>query len=154
MTDELKLDSKNTTKPASVINPNKKASPLEFDVVMDLMRQYFNGRSRDQNKFYKDGNIHIVREEFDIVSFMKVINQMTESCIKSESNLTTLQAEQISEIFTAINSLTSLLKNQFDTSRVEYLFIIRLLSYCTTAYDKYNKSYARSRKIQKENDNA
>ena len=153
MSDILKHNTENTTKKASEIEPNKKKKPVTFDDVLEVIEGYFSSQSRDQNKFFRDGKVHLIREEFNIVPFISTIHQMAESCIKTEVVVNDQDAKQISEIFKAMNSLTQLLKNQFNTQDVEYLFIVRLLSYCTYSYIKYHKSYARSRKVQKEKDN-
>lgn len=154
MSEILKHNKENTTKPASTINANKPKKPTTFDDVVNVLEDYFTSQSRDQNKFFRDGKVHLIREDFNIIPFLNTIHQMVESCIKTESRLTDEEARQVSEIFKALSSMTSLLKNQYNTQDVEYLFVVRLLSYCTYSYIKYHKSYARSRKIQKENHNS
>ncbi len=154
MSNILNHDTSNTTKPASAINPPDSPKRTTFDDVVNVLEDYFTSQSRDQNKFYKDGKVHIVRDEFDIISFINNVHQMAESCIKTECQLTDDQASQVSEVFKALSSLTKLLKNTFNPKDVEYLFVVRLLSYCTYSYIKYHNSYARSRKIQEENGNA
>lgn len=154
MSDILKHDTVNTTKSASNINASKSKLPPTFDDVMNVLNSYFSAQSRDQSRTYKDGNVHLIREDFDIISFVNTINQMAESYIKTETHLENEDASQISEVFKAIKTLTTLLRRSFNTQDIEYLFIVRLLSYCTYSYNKYHNSYARSRKIQKENGNA
>ena len=154
MKEILKHNTENTTKKASEIEASKPSEPTTFEDVIDVLEDYFTSQSRDQNKFFRDGKVHLIREDFNIIPFINTIHQMAESCIKTESVLSDQDAKHVSEIFKAMSSLTQLLKNQFNTQDVEYLFIVRLLSYCTYSYIKYHKSYARSRKVQKENGNA
>ena len=144
----------NTTKSASEITASKPKELTTFDDVIDVLDDYFTSQSRDQSRTYKDGNVHLIREDFDIISFVNTVHQMAESYIKTECRMDNDKASQVSEIFKALKSLTTLLRGSVDVQEVEYLFIVRLLSYCTSSYNKYHNSYVRSRKIQKENGNA
>lgn len=148
MNDILKHDLKNTTKTSSDITPLEPEKSVSFEDVMKVIEDYFTSQSRDKSKFYKDGRVHLVRDDFEILPFMNTLHQMIETCIKTECSLDDESASQVSEIFKAISSLISVLKKTCKTSDVDYLFIIRLLSYCTISYNKYNKSYVRSRKVQ------
>jgi hypothetical protein len=149
MSDILDHETTNTTKSASSITPIEPDKHATFEDVIDVIENYFMSQSRDKNKFYKDGKVHLIRDDFEIIPFMNTIHQMIESCIKTECQLDDVSASQVSEIFKAINSLTTVLKQTCTTTDVDYLFVIRLLSYCTSSYNKYNKSYVRSRKVQK-----
>ena len=150
MTDDiLNHRTDDTTKEPSQIKSPTGLEPLSFEDVVDTIETYFSQQSRDQYKFYKDGDVHVVRDEFDAVSFMNNIHDMLENCIKdSLSSSETGKSAQVDEIFNSISSLVKLLKTVVNSNDVEYLFVIRLLSYCTSAYSKYHKSYVRYRKIQ------
>ena len=148
MSDILNHNTTNVPKPPSNITTPVKDKDITFEDVKSVIESYFNNQSRDKTKFYKDGKVHLIRDDFEIIPFMNTVHQMIESCIKAECNLDDESAGQVSEIFKAISSLTSVLKQTCNTNDVEYLFVIRLLSYCTISYNKYNKSYVRSRKIQ------
>jgi hypothetical protein len=148
MSDILNHDTDNVTRPSSAITTPSLDRPTTFEDVMSTIEDYFNTQSRDKNKFYKDGKVHLIRDDFEIIPFMNTVHQMIESCMKTECKLDGETAGQVAEIFKAISSLTSVLKQTCNTTDVDYLFVVRLLSYCTTSYSKYNKSYVRSRKIQ------
>ena len=141
-----------THPPSEITTPGTLGS-VSFEEVVDLIELYFSQQSRDQNKFYKDGNVHLVKDDFDVVSFMSNIHDMLESCIKASLPPGSDKSSQVNEIFKGIESLVRLLKTMDHTGDVEYLFVIRLLSYCTSAYSKYNRSYVRYRKIQNQKGN-
>lgn len=145
----------NTTRDSSCIKSPTSIEPLSFEEVVNTIETYFSQQSRDQYKFYKDGDVHVVRDEFDAVSFMNNIHDMLENCIKDSLVSDDLvKSAQIDEIFNSVNSLIKLLKTVINSNDVEYLFVVRLLSYCTSAYSKYHKSYVRYRKIQNQTGDA
>jgi hypothetical protein len=143
----------NITKEPSKIKSPTSLKQVTFEEVTNLIELYFSQQSRDQNKFYKDGDVHIVKDDFDIVSLMSNIHNMLESCIKDSLSSDSDKSAQVNEIFKGIESLIRLLKTLSCTDDVEYLFVVRLLSYCTSAYSKYHKTYVRYRKIQDQKGN-
>ena len=123
MNEILKTDTENTTRPASEITASKSKDITTFSDVMDTLNDYFTSQSRDQSRTYKDGNVHLIREDFDIISFVNTVHQMVESYIKTECELDNDKAKHVSEIFKALKSLTTLLRGSIDVQEVEYLFI-------------------------------
>lgn len=149
----LNHDTTNTTKPSSEILPPIKNEDLSIEQLKDMMYDTFNKISRDHSQSFKDGDVHLIREEFDIIHFTHSIHNIIEDTIKENTNLTSEQALTISNTFNAIKSITDILRNSIDTKHVEHICIIKLISYCLTSYIRYTKTYDRSRRIQEQKSN-
>lgn len=148
MNDVLKQDLKGLTKEASAINPPPAEEPMTVDDVHDIVDAFFTSHEDPEIRMsYGKGQIFSLKDDFDFLRFFKsMINIFQERMTVNSTGAETSQ--QLKSTFTAIDKCVDILKT-VDMNKEGSEILPILINYCLSSFSRYNKSYVKSRKVQK-----
>ena len=148
MNDILKKDITGITKEASAINPPPAEEPITAETIHNIVDDYFNTHEDPYiRSAYTKGQIFSLKDDFDFIRFFKSIIHVFQERMTENSNGGD-NSQQLKATFTTLDKCIDILKTcNMDKDGSEILPI--LINYCLSSFSRYNKSYVKSRKIQK-----
>lgn len=146
---------------ASKINPAAPPPETTLKDVVSFVEDFFNKSTIDIKTNYKNGQVPLIREQFDMSHFYKSINTMIEAsyseCI-DETVQDNSDREQVKillrSIFNSIQSSNDILATMDCTKKISHLIIVKILSYCLSSFHHYHMSYDRRKQIQEQTNNS
>ena len=133
--------------PASTINPDKTPPDLTIDDIYSTTNTFFSDQSPFLKKSLDDGAIYLLKEKFDVITFITTVLILSMDSIKEENELTSSEKIQIDQIVDTQRSLLKLAKS-IGTDKTSLNCVIKTLSYCLNSYKKYYNIHDRRKEIQ------
>lgn len=146
--DLLSDSAKGTTKLASAINAPPAVDPVTADTIQQIVDDFFKTHTDPTIRLaYEKGNIFSLKDDFDFFRFLKSIMHIFEERIIN-NELSSIENQQVKIIFETMDKCVDTLKTlSLSSTNSEILPI--LINYCLSSFSRYNKSYVKSKEIQK-----
>ena len=146
MTDKLNY-STDDAGAATSINPDQKPLPIGLEEATSYLEKYFKSEDPFLYSAFKDGDIHLLKDRFDAITFINTLMVITVDGIRSDNE--TLSDEDsivLDRILDSMLSMTKIIKSM-NTDKTTINCAVKSLNYCLNTYKKYYKKYDRSKKV-------